>query len=74
MSRPDDSIETNDEEKAEIISNQFRTIYTREVGLPSHTQNVKIEYVQALFNDVKTILKSLKKTIPRARIAFHQSF
>ncbi len=58
LRRPDGSIETNDEEKAQILANHFQTVYTRErslldVGLPSHTENAKIEYVQILCNDVK---------------------
>ncbi len=44
----------------------FRTVYTRErslpdVGLPNHTENAKIEYVQTLSNDEQKILKSLIK-------------
>ncbi len=79
LRRPDGSIETNDEEKAQILANQFQTAYTRErslpdVDLPGHTENAKIEYVQILCNDVKKILQSLKKTSPRARMAFHHSF
>ncbi len=57
LRRPDGSIETNDEEKAQILAKHFQTVYTRErslpdVGLPSHTENAKIEYVQILCNDV----------------------
>ncbi len=66
LRRPDGSIETNDEEKAQLFANHFQTAYIRErslpdVGPPSHTENAKIEYVQILCNDVKKILKSLKK-------------
>ncbi len=57
---PDGSIETNDEEKTQSLANHFQTVNTRErslpdVGLPSHTENAKIEYVQILCNDVKKI-------------------
>ncbi len=43
---------------AQILANHFQTVYTRErslpdVGLPSHTENAKFEYVQILCNDVK---------------------
>ncbi len=61
LRRPDGSVETNDEQKAQILANHFQTLYTREVGLPSHTEDAKIEYVQILCNDVKKLLKSLKK-------------
>ncbi len=59
-------IEKNDEKEAQILDNHFHTVYTRErslldVGLHSHTQNDKIEYVQILCNDVKKILNPLKK-------------
>ncbi len=60
MRRPDGSIETNDEEKAQKIANNFQTVYTHkntllEVGLPSHTVNVTIQNVQVLCNDVKKV-------------------
>ncbi len=47
----DGSMETNDEEKAQILANHFQSIYTREsylpeVGLPSHTENATIESAQ----------------------------
>ncbi len=46
LRRPDGSIETNDEEKEQILANHFQTVYTRErslsdVGLTSHTENTK---------------------------------
>ncbi len=79
LRRPNGSIETNDEEKTQILANHIQTVYTRErslpdAGLPSHTGSAKLEYVQILCNDVKKALKSLKKTSPRARMAFHHSF
>ncbi len=45
---PDGTIETNDEQKAQILANHFQTVYTREpslpeVGLPSDTETAKIE-------------------------------
>ncbi len=78
LRRPDGSTETNDKEKAQTLANHFQTVYTREsslpeVGLPSHTENAKIEYVQVLCTDVKKILKALKKTRVRARMAFYHS-
>ncbi len=33
LRRPDGSIETNDEEKAQILANHFQTVYTRETQL-----------------------------------------
>ncbi len=47
LRRLDGSIETNDEEKAQILANHFQTVYTRErslpdVDLPSHTEDVKL--------------------------------
>ncbi len=47
LRRPSGSIETNDEQKAQILANRFQTVYTREsslheVGLQSHTENAKI--------------------------------
>ncbi len=79
LRRPEGSIGTNGEEKAQILANHFQTVYTRErslpdVGLPSHPENAKIVYVKVLWNDVNKILKSLKKTSPRARMAFHHTF
>ncbi len=46
MRRLDGSIETNNEEKAQIIANSFQTVYTREsslheLGPPSNTRNSK---------------------------------
>ncbi len=75
LRRPDGSIETNDEEKAQVLANHFQTVYAREsslpdVDLPSHTEYAKIEYVQILCNDVKKILKSQKKTSSRAHHSF----
>ncbi len=72
LRKPDGSIETNDEENAQILANHFETVHTHEsslpeVGLPSHTENAKIEYEQVLCNDVK-------KTSTRPRVAFHHSF
>ncbi len=56
----------------------FETVFTRESSLPvvvpqSRTA-AKIDYVQITCGDVKRIVKSLKKTNPRAWMAFHQSF
>ncbi len=54
LRRPDGSIETNDEENAQILSNHFQTVYAK-------TENAKIEYVQILCNDVKKDIKAPKK-------------
>ncbi len=58
LRRPDGSIETNDEETAQILYDHFQTVYTREsslpkIGLPSHSENAKIEYVQVLCKNVR---------------------
>ncbi len=64
MRRPDGSIETNDEEKAQMFAYNFQTVYTHEntlleVGLPSRTENAIIQNVQVFCNDVKKDLKVL---------------
>ncbi len=62
LRRPNGSIETNDEQKAQILANHFQTLYTRgssfpEVGLPSHTENAQIANEQVLCNYVKKYFK-----------------
>ncbi len=69
LRRPDGSTETNDKEKAQTLANHFQTVYTREsplpeVGLPSNTENAKIEYVQVLCTDVKNFKVPKKDTCP----------
>ncbi len=70
---------TNDADKGPSLANHFETVFTRESSLPevvlqSRINAAKIDYVQITCGDVKRILKSLKKTNPRVRMAFHQSF
>ncbi len=79
LRRPNGSIATNDADKAQILANHFETVFTRESSLlevvpQSRTDAAKIDYAQINCGDVERILKSLKKTNTRARMAFHQSF
>ncbi len=59
-------IATNDADKAQVLANDFETVFTRESFHPeavpqSRTDVAKIEHVQITFSDVRRILKSLKK-------------
>ncbi len=66
MTRTNGSIATNDADKAQILVNNFKTVFTRRSSLPevvpqSRADVAKIGYVQITCGDVERILKSLKK-------------
>ncbi len=79
LRRTNGSAATSDADKAQILAKHFETVFTRESSLPetvpqSRIVVAKIEYLQITCSDVRKMLKSLKKTNPRARMSFHQSF
>ncbi len=79
LRRLNGSIETNDADKAQVLANHFETLFTCESSIPEtfiqrRTDVAKIEYEQITCSDVRRALISLKKTNPRARMAYNQSF